>query len=199
MLKRSQRCHLWQCNMCGEDVLVHIHSGAGVIIVNSIKLPSGQIWISRTGSFVYVGYCYILKWALCCWLSLVIALVMLWNLQDGIIQLWLLFFKVVATSEWVWSMSAHWCSYRTWAAQEGNRKRNNCTACVVSWRNCTHSTLHPPFLLTRFSYKYGGGAYNWIMVISLAYTPTFLAVERARETAMAELSVTISCGLRWSL
>ena len=116
----AQHCHLWQCNMCGEDALLHIHSGVGVIIVNSIKLPAGQNWISRTGSFVYVGYHYILKWALCCWLSLVIALVMLWNLQDGIIQLWLCFFKVVATSEWVWSMSAHWCSYRTWAHQEGD-------------------------------------------------------------------------------
>ena len=36
---------------------------------------------------------------------------------------------------------------------------------------CTHSKLRPPpFLLDRFSYKYGGGAYNWIMVISLGYT-----------------------------
>ena len=25
---------------------------------------------------------------------------------------------------------------------------------------CTHSKLRPPFLLVRFSYKYGGGAYN---------------------------------------
>ena len=33
------------------------------------------------------------------------------------------------------------------------------------------------------------------MVISLVYTPPFLAVERAMETAMAELSVTVSCGL----
>ena len=31
------------------------------------------------------------------------------------------------------------------------------------------------------------------MVISLAYTPPFLAVERARETAIAELSVTMAC------
>ena len=34
------------------------------------------------------------------------------------------------------------------------------------------------------------------MVISLVYTPPFLSVERARETAMAELSVTVSCDLR---
>ena len=34
------------------------------------------------------------------------------------------------------------------------------------------------------------------MVISLTYMPPFLAVERARETAMAELSVTVLCGLR---
>ena len=38
----------------------------------------------------------------------------------------------------------------------------------------THSKLRPPFLLVRFSYKYGGGAYNWICVISLIYTPPFL-------------------------
>ena len=31
------------------------------------------------------------------------------------------------------------------------------------------------------------------MVISLVYTPPFLAVERVRETAMAELSVTMAC------
>ena len=49
----------------------------------------------------------------------------------------------------------------------------------------------PPFLLIRFSYKYG-----LIIVISLDYAPPFLAVERARETATAELSVTVSCGLR---
>ena len=44
-----------------------------------------------------------------------------------------------------------------------------------------------PFLLIRFSFKYGE-AYNWIMVISLVYMPPFLAVEHARETALAELS-----------
>ena len=36
------------------------------------------------------------------------------------------------------------------------------------------------------------------MVISLIYTPPFLAVERMRETAMAELSLTVLCSLRWS-
>ena len=56
----------------------------------------------------------------------------------------------------------------------------------------THSTLRPPFLLIRFSYKYGVG--GLIIVISLVYTLPFLTVECARETAMAELSVTISCG-----
>ena len=50
-----------------------------------------------------------------------------------------------------------------------------------------------PFLPIRFSYKYGGGL---IIVVSLIYMPPFLAVECARETAMAELSVTISCGLQ---
>ena len=39
------------------------------------------------------------------------------------------------------------------------------------------------------------GAYN---LINLIYTPPFMAVDRTRETAMAELSVTISCGLQWS-
>ena len=33
--------------------------------------------------------------------------------------------------------------------------------------------------------------YNWILVISLVYTAPFLAVLRARETAMAELSATV--------
>ena len=28
---------------------------------------------------------------------------------------------MVAASEWTWGMSAHWCSYRTWADQEGNQ------------------------------------------------------------------------------
>ena len=36
------------------------------------------------------------------------------------------------------------------------------------------------------------------MAISLIYTPPFLAVGRVRGTAMAELSVTISCGLQLS-
>ena len=83
------------------------------------KKWSGQNWTSKTGSYTYVGYCY--------WNEhstvghpMVIAQVMLWNLQDGVIQFWLLFFKVVATSEWVWGMSAHWCSYRTWAHQKGD-------------------------------------------------------------------------------
>ena len=44
----------------------------------------------------------------------------------------------------------------------------------------------------------GGGAYNWIMVISLVYTLPFLAVERMRKTTMAELSITVSCSLQWS-
>ena len=39
--------------------------------------------------------------------------------------------------------------------------------------------ITPPFMLVRFSYKDGGGeggvggAYNWIRVISLVYTPPF--------------------------
>ena len=34
----------------------------------------------------------------------------------------LMVLKVVATSEWEWSMSAHWRSYRTWTYQEGKKK-----------------------------------------------------------------------------
>ena len=50
------------------------------------------------------------------------------------------------------------------------------------------------FMPIRFSHKYGkggGGAYNWIMVISLIYTPPFLAVERSRETAREESYIII--------
>ena len=50
----------------------------------------------------------------------------------------------------------------------------HCTHLVV-YR--THSKLRPPFLLIRFSYKYGG-AYNWIRVISLIYTPVFYNVRQ---------------------
>ena len=39
------------------------------------------------------------------------------------------YLKVVATSEWVWSMSTHWCTYRTWAYQKGNRKSNISALC----------------------------------------------------------------------
>ena len=41
--------------------------------------------------------------------------------------------------------------------------------CSCSNKYCTHSTLRPPFLLIRFSYKKYGGAYNWIIVISLPF------------------------------
>ena len=82
-------------------------------------------------------------------------------------------------------------------------EKDQVAMCVECKKNkfdvCTeieaHLILHPPFLPIRFSYKYGG-AYNLIMVISLVYTPPFSAVEHARETAMAEWSVTISCSLR---
>ena len=59
----------------------------------------------------------------------------------------------------------------------------------------THLTLRAPFLPIRFSYKYRE-AYNSITVVSFIYMPPFLAVECARETAMAEMSVTVSCCLR---
>ena len=64
--------------------------------------------------------------------------------------------------------------------------------CFDGGYHLTHSTLRPPplFLPIRFSYKYGGGL--------IIYTPPFLTVERARETAMVELSVTVLCILRWS-
>ena len=92
-------------------------------------------------------------------------------------------------------MAHHWPQvlHRT-----NGTKRCHQSPSVKLYAYCTHSTLHPPFLPIRFSYKYGG-AYNSIMVISPVYMPPFLTVECARETAMAELSIGVSCGLRWSL
>ena len=52
--------------------------------------------------------------------------------------------------------------------------------------------ITPPFCRLHLATSMGG----FIIEITLVYTPPFLTVERARETAMAELSVTVSCGLR---
>ena len=51
---------------------------------------------------------------------------------------------------------------------------NLCLSTILTWN-------YAPFLLIRFScmYKYGG-AYNWIKVIILVYTPPFLVKEHAK-------------------
>ena len=61
----------------------------------------------------------------------------------------------------------------------------------------THLKLRPPPLFCWLDLATSMG--GLIMVISLIYMPPFLTVERARETVMAELSVSDSCGLHWSL
>ena len=68
---------------------------------------------------------------------------------------------------------------------------NHSTDSIV--QQSTHLTLHP-FADLDFSYKYGGG-YNGIMVISLVYTPHFLAMESVRKAASngRKLSITVLC------
>ena len=78
----------------------------------------------------------------------------------------------------------------TTAATRGCRVTVVMSSCevmtTIQWFNILYSLdITPPFLPIRFSYKYG----------RLVYTPPFLVVQRARETAMAELSVTVLCGL----
>ena len=51
----------------------------------------------------------------------------------------------------------------------------------------TRHYVPPLLLLIKFSYKGG------LIIEYVVYTPRLLAVERARETAKVELSVTVSC------
>ena len=70
---------------------------------------------------------------------------------------------------------------------------------------CHNTVIHtiltqhyaPPFCqLDLATSMRGGGGRGLIVEISLIYTPPFLASEHARETAMAELAVTILHGVR---
>ena len=72
------------------------------------------------------------------------------------------------TSPWPACRTSPWPAYRTspWPAHTAQTSPwPACRACnfkvmkLQYWKYCTHSKL-PPFMLARFSYKYGGGAYT---------------------------------------
>ena len=81
-----------------------------------------------------------------------------------------------------------WSLRTAWLKQGGTHGEYKTMYCQP-WKFCTVLTWNyaspPPFLLVRFSYKYGGGGYNWIRVISLVYTPPYFLLKYVAEVYLS--------------